>query len=242
MFLDELGNRIREQREKLGLKQNDIAHALQISPQSVSKWERGENAPDITILPQLAKLLSVTTDWLLGRFSENQDLFEATVFVSSIHGAYKKSLTMDARDFASWANGIFYQLTEAVLKHDGVPIKYMGDQFLAFFSGTDHQKRSLQTALLSKKTINENLIIGLSSGEIFLGTVGHPDYSRPDIMGEVVNLAFLTMDWADTNTKSGIGATDSFVQYFDNTLSIGKKAEVNFKDIKNPVKVFEIKI
>ena len=42
MLLSELGNRIRSQRERLGLKQQDIANALQISPQAVSKWERGK--------------------------------------------------------------------------------------------------------------------------------------------------------------------------------------------------------
>ena len=67
MLLGELGQRIRTQRERLGLKQHDIANALQVSPQAVSKWERGENAPDIAVLGELCTLLGVTTDWLLGR-------------------------------------------------------------------------------------------------------------------------------------------------------------------------------
>ena len=44
MNLDELGNRIREQRIKQRLKQQDIANALMLSAQAVSKWERGENS------------------------------------------------------------------------------------------------------------------------------------------------------------------------------------------------------
>ena len=66
MFLSELGNRIRSQREKRSLKQQDVANALDITPQAVSKWERGENAPDVVTLGPLARLLGTSVDWLLG--------------------------------------------------------------------------------------------------------------------------------------------------------------------------------
>ncbi len=240
MRLEDLGGRIRSQRERLGLKQQDIAHALQISPQAVSKWERGENAPDIAILGALAKLLGVSTDWLLDTSREGLDVFEATVLASSVDGAYEKSLKVEARDFAVWANGFFTQLTEAVLRHDGVPIKFMGDRFLCFFSGTDHQKRAVKAALLAKEIVSEKLQIGISTGNIYLGAVGHPEYARPDIMGEVVNLAFLTMDWVDTNGKSGIAATDEVYEHIRQIVKTGKRIELDFKDIKTPTGVREV--
>jgi transcriptional regulator with XRE-family HTH domain len=149
MLLSELGNRIRSHRERLGLKQQDIANALQISPQAVSKWERGENGPDIAILGDLARLLGVSTDWLLDAQNQGLDVFDATVFASSVIGAYEKSLKMEARDFASWANGLFSQLTEVILRNDGVPVKYLGDKLLAFFSGVDHHLRASRSALLA---------------------------------------------------------------------------------------------
>lgn len=242
MRLEELGNRIRAQREKMGLKQTDIANALQISPQAVSKWERAENGPDITILGNLAKLLGVSTDWLLGMHVEDTDVFEATVFVSSVSGAYKKSQGMKPAGFALWANGLFFSLTEAVLKFDAVPIKCMGDQFLCFFSGASHPDRALKAARLARETISENLAIGLSSGEIYLGTVGHPDYARPDIMGEVVNLAFLTMAWAETNANSRIAATDRTVSKIGGKIETGKTEPVQFKGISSKVQVKEILI
>src|SRR5690606_25925492 len=124
-------------------------------PQSVSKWERGENGPDITTLPELATLLGVSTDWLLGRFEQNLDVFEATVMVSSVAGAYNKSRHMLARDFAGWANGFFYQLTEAIVRYDGVPIKYMGDEFLCFFSGANHAARAVQAVALCREMVTE---------------------------------------------------------------------------------------
>ncbi|MDA0747573.1 MAG: helix-turn-helix domain-containing protein [bacterium] len=240
MLLGELGNRIRSQRERLGLKQQDIASALQISPQAVSKWERGENGPDLAILGALARLLGVSTDWLLDTHSTGRDVFNATVFASSVSGAYEKSLRIAAKNFATWANGFFLQLTEAVLRHDGIPIKYMGDQFLCFFSGVDHRRRAMRAALLAKQISSEQLVIGLSSGEIYLGTMGHPDYARPDIMGEVVNLAFLTLGWAETGAPSGIGITAAVAEG-ETPDRLGVTHRVDFKKIKNAVEVFELR-
>lgn len=77
MDVAEVGNRIRQRREQVGLRQRDIADALQLSAQAVSKWERGENAPDIGVLPDLARLLGITTDWLLAGFDDQPDLLKA---------------------------------------------------------------------------------------------------------------------------------------------------------------------
>ena len=241
MQLKDLAQRIRAQREKRGLKQQDIANALHVSPQAVSKWERGENAPDIAVLGPLALLLGVSTDWLLSVNESNLDEFEATVFVSSVVGAYKKSLDMKPRDFAVWANGLFYQLTAMTLRYDGVPIKYMGDQYLCFFSGSGHRDRAIKTAQHAKYLITDDLRVGLASGEIYLGSVGHPDYARPDIMGEVVNISFLTREWAENNTKSGIAVTSTVLEGLTDEVTTGKKHQVKFLGLDRPVAVTELK-
>jgi SAM-dependent methyltransferase len=63
---NEIGTRIRRRREYLNLTQAALAEALCVSPQAVSKWERGETAPDISLLLPLARLLETSSDWLLG--------------------------------------------------------------------------------------------------------------------------------------------------------------------------------
>jgi class 3 adenylate cyclase len=241
MQLSELGSRIRSTRERLGLKQQDIANALQISPQAVSKWERGENGPDIAVVGDLARLLGVSTDWLLDAQNAGLDVFDATVFASSILGAYEKSLKMEARDFATWANGLFSQLTEVILRNDGVPVKYLGDKLLAFFSGVDHHLRAARSALLADQVVAEALVVGLSSGEIYLGAMGHPDYARPDVMGEVVNLAFLTLDRAENEGTGGIWITDPVLQGLGEGFKTDSLDRVDFKGIEKKITICRLR-
>ena len=121
MNLRQLGLRIKEQRERRGLRQADVANALQISSQAVSKWERGENAPDISVLVGLARLLDASVEWLLGGTSAETDTFSAVVFCTSLKGFARKAASMPPREGAAWANGVYYTLTEAMRRQDGVP-------------------------------------------------------------------------------------------------------------------------
>jgi transcriptional regulator with XRE-family HTH domain len=58
-------------RKASGLTQEALAEKLSISFQAVSKWENGQSLPDITMLPLLAEIFSVTTDALFGRNAES---------------------------------------------------------------------------------------------------------------------------------------------------------------------------
>lgn len=60
-----LGKRIAALRRDKGLKQDDLAQQLGVTPQAVSKWENDQTCPDITLLPQLAQILEVSVDELL---------------------------------------------------------------------------------------------------------------------------------------------------------------------------------
>ena len=56
MFHDKL----KEIRTKLKKTQKDLAEYLSISPQSVSKWEKGEALPSMEYLPKIAKFFGCT--------------------------------------------------------------------------------------------------------------------------------------------------------------------------------------
>ncbi len=52
-------------RKKLGWSQDELAEKLSVSRQSVSKWETGDSVPESAKLPEIAKIFSVSTDYLL---------------------------------------------------------------------------------------------------------------------------------------------------------------------------------
>lgn len=240
MFLDGIAKRIRSRREERGLKQVDIANALQVSAQAVSKWERGENAPDIALLGGLAKLLDVSTDWLLGLFDEGADVFEATVFVSAVKGYAKKASQSPPKEMATWANRFFYHLTEAIVKKNGVPIKQMGDGLLCFFSGVRHRERAVEAAINAQSQAEEAITIALSSGEIYLGSIGHPDYEQPDIMGDTVNVAFQTIGIVSDIATSGIVATESVIDGAEHECKITGPVTKELPFIPKPVELYEL--
>lgn len=75
--MNDINLRIAELRKKKGMTQEDLAKLLDISPQSVSKWETRNAYPDITLLPKLSEILESSADYILGIDSDfNPDLYE----------------------------------------------------------------------------------------------------------------------------------------------------------------------
>jgi transcriptional regulator with XRE-family HTH domain len=57
-------------RKSKGMTQLNVAEGLHVSPQAVSKWERGESLPDIALLPDLAGMLDVSVGEMLNAGAE----------------------------------------------------------------------------------------------------------------------------------------------------------------------------
>ena len=65
MNIEKVGEQIAVLRKSKGLTQSELGERLGVSFQAVSKWERGETLPDVTLLPDLAKILETTVDFIL---------------------------------------------------------------------------------------------------------------------------------------------------------------------------------
>ncbi len=73
MYTLTIGDSIRRLRREKNVTQERLAEHLHISTQAVSKWERNETLPDITMLLPLATFFGVTTDELLGADQERRE-------------------------------------------------------------------------------------------------------------------------------------------------------------------------
>ena len=59
-----IGEKIRHLRKNKGITQSQLAEALSVSAQSVSKWENHLSTPDISVLPLIARYFGITMDEL----------------------------------------------------------------------------------------------------------------------------------------------------------------------------------
>ena len=68
----EMGKEIRRLRNDRGLTQEALAAALNVTAQTVSKWECGNSIPDVQMLPEIAVYFGVTIDQLFAMTPEQQ--------------------------------------------------------------------------------------------------------------------------------------------------------------------------
>ena len=72
--LEKIGDFIARLRKEKGLTQEKLGEALGVSSKTISKWERGVNAPDISLLNSLSSILEVDVEELLnGEKKENEN-------------------------------------------------------------------------------------------------------------------------------------------------------------------------
>ncbi len=62
-----LGNRIKILREEKGLKQDELAKIIDVSPSTIGMYEINKREPNNEITLKLAEYFNVSTDYLLGK-------------------------------------------------------------------------------------------------------------------------------------------------------------------------------
>ncbi len=68
----EIGNQIKSLRQRRGITQEAMAQHLGVTPQAISKWERGITTPDIGLLPEISAYFGVTIDEMFALSDETR--------------------------------------------------------------------------------------------------------------------------------------------------------------------------
>ena len=92
-----LGEQLKELRRQYGRTQEDLAKALDITPQAVSRWEKGLCYPDMQLIPAIANYFQVTIDELFGYQNDRDEKVDKLLEeVESFH--------MKARSDSEWVD------------------------------------------------------------------------------------------------------------------------------------------
>ena len=111
----EFNNKLYELRKQKGLSQEELANRLNVSRQTVSKWEVGESTPDMEKLVAMSDLFGISLDELVLDKKENQTVASEQVVKSELYSDIKehvlteenKKKTKKGLKIAAIAIGIF---------------------------------------------------------------------------------------------------------------------------------------
>ena len=181
---------------------------------------------------------------------------EITVLICDIRSFSTISELLSPQDTSAWVQDVLSQLSQFVLKHNGVLVDFIGDEIIAMWGAPQpeprHAELACQCALdmiaampeISKKWISEinaetRFGIGVNTGMAFVGNIGSTQKFKYGPLGDTVNRAsrvqgltkYLKVDALITgNTASEL--SDSIQM-----RRIGNARVVNISD---PIDLFEI--
>lgn len=126
-----LGETIAERRRALGYTQEKLGELLSVSGQAVSKWECSESLPDITLLPALCHVLSISSDTLLDIPKQEQDTDILQDFCAFARRSGRTGTLLDAlsrlyNDVGANANGENHLIAPDQLRlYDGAGMGFL---------------------------------------------------------------------------------------------------------------------
>ena len=115
-----ISEKISSLRKAHNLTQEALGEAVGVSPQAVSKWEKGDSLPDISVIPDLCRVLRISADTLLG----NEENMTSEMYVDK---ALEVCKGMDDE----------IRLLHKILR-SGVPKDTAGDNYIATNKSNAH--------------------------------------------------------------------------------------------------------
>lgn len=160
---------LRRLRKEKDVTQEELAASLGISSQSVSKWERGEGFPDITLLPNIALFFGVTVDELLNvsqaRIEEKVKAYQEESHHYWHIGDTAKNLELWERAYTEFPNDcrVMYGLMDALNpdaawpcpEEDAKRIFALGERILDESKDTNLRESAIQTLCYTYDSIGD---------------------------------------------------------------------------------------
>lgn len=141
-----IGERIYELRRKNSMSQEDLAEKMNVSRQSISKWESSQSVPEVERIIQLSNIFNVSTDWILkGENSKKQKSQSNKNNLKSVQ------TVSTALNYTGFVIGTFILFEKQAIWAVAVPIVFSILSLAIYFAvysdseNTDEKKQSLNT-------------------------------------------------------------------------------------------------
>ncbi len=179
-----IGQRIKQIRTALGIKQIELAKVLKMNPSAVSQMESGRTNPSLETLSELGKIYNINLHWLITGTGE---MFNTIAETDSQSGAWD--------NFQKLMNDRLEEIVQArkdLMESDIVEIAVSGE--IAAGEPIENYGASLEVV-----TVNRSLINGSLNDFVALRVNGRS--MEPDIRNQDVVLIRLSNEWRELEGK-----------------------------------------
>lgn len=114
----EVGMRLRNKRESLGLNQSDVAKAIGVSTGAYQNYEYGKEISSGRIL-QICAVLKCSPNWLLGYSDEGEHLAEGSLMLHQLREAFDALNEVGQQKVAEYAQDLTHNPAYTERKNAG---------------------------------------------------------------------------------------------------------------------------
>lgn len=111
-------------RKQMKLTQIELAEKLNYSDKAVSKWERGESIPDVTVLMDIAKTFGVTLDFLVSEHDQPEIAAEQSSYAQSVKKKNRLLITAITVFAIAVIETIVFVVLQSIFKNIGRNLTY----------------------------------------------------------------------------------------------------------------------
>ena len=171
---------------------------------------------------------------------------EVTVFFSDIRGFTTWSEKRPPEEVIKMLNLTLSVQADIVKSHNGDVDKFVGDELVAVFEGTEKDKNAVRAAMEIQQKLHEiyklhqleiGVGIGINTGAVVMGAMGSANRMDFTVIGNHVNLGARLCSAAK---KGQILITEWSVRNLDRSLQVNELSPIEVKGIEKPVSIFEI--
>jgi adenylate cyclase len=182
---------------------------------------------------------------------------EVTILFSDVRGFTAMSERLSAHDVVEVLNEYLTAMVDIVIANNGTLDKYVGDAIMAVWGSPlpdpQHKQNAMRTAVQMMEVLHElqakwkaegkphiDIGIGLNTGQVVAGNMGHPEYKMDyTVIGDDVNLA-ARMESANKEMKSHILITGSTYEGCQDMVEVVQHPAIKVKGKEKAIEVYEV--